>query len=176
MTRGALTGCDYRCDGVRMDVRILLTVWLAALLLAPSAHAGDEPGPWFGTWQLNQARSSRRSADSPYKQVTTRIEPAGDGLKVTYDMVGTRGGVTHMEWTGRFDGKDYPVQGVDYVLTNAYRHIDERRYEVTVKVDGSPAATAVAAVSNDGQTLTVVTTERDSRGKRTTTTAIYDRK
>ena len=27
---------------------------------------------------------------------------------------------------GGFDGKDYAVQGADYVLTNAYRRIDDR--------------------------------------------------
>src|SRR5262245_3354792 len=127
--------------------------------------AGDPQGPWFGTWKLNPEKSTSNS-ESRFKRVTSKIEPWRDGLKVTYDMVGTRGGITHMEWTGKFDGKDYAVQGVDYVLTNAYRLIDERRYEITIKVDGSPAATAVAAVSTDGRTLTVVTTERDGRGQR----------
>ena len=34
----------------------------------------------------------------------------GDGIKVVYDMVRPRGGVTHMEWTGKLDGMDYAVQ------------------------------------------------------------------
>ena len=55
-------------------------------------------------------------------------------------MVGVRGGRTHIEWTGALDGQDYALQGVDYVLTNAYRLIDERRYEIAVKVDGRMVA------------------------------------
>jgi hypothetical protein len=148
---------------------------LAALFAVPMAIAASSDGPWLGTWRLNPERSPQRTAPSPYKRVTLRIEPAGDGLTVIYDMVGVRGGVTHVEWTGRFDGRDYPVQGVDYVLTNAYRRIDDRSYEITVKVDGAPAAVARATVSADGRTLTVTTTERDARGAPLVTTTVYER-
>ncbi|MBI2150292.1 MAG: hypothetical protein HYU27_06770 [Acidobacteria bacterium] len=76
--------------------------------------ASPAQAPWFGSWKLNLAKSTANP--DRYKTVTSKIEPWEDGLKVTYDMVGTRGGVIHMEWNGRFDGKDYTVQGVDYVL------------------------------------------------------------
>jgi hypothetical protein len=83
-------------------------------------------------------------------------------------MVGTRGGVAHMEWIGKFDGKDYPVQGVDYVLTNAYTRLNDHAYEIVLKVDGAVAATAKVEVSPDGKTLTTVTTE-----KTVATTSVY---
>ena len=104
-----------------------------------------------------------------------QLSARGDELMAVYDMVGTRGGVTHIEWTGRFDGRDYPVQGVDYVMTNAYQRIDDRGYEITVKVDGRPAATTRATVSADGNTLTVVTRERDAAGRTTESTSVYRR-
>ncbi len=119
--------------------------------------------PWFGAWKL--ATNSDR-----YKRVTSKIEPWGDGLKVTYDMVGTRGGVTHMEWTGKFDGRDYTVQGVDYVLTNAYSLIDDHSYKIVVKVDGAAVATATIEISPDGKKLTTVTTE-----KNTNSTTVYEK-
>ena len=81
-----------------------------------------------------------------------------------------------MEWSGRFDGKDYPVQGVDYVLTNAYRKLSDRSYEIVVKVDGRAAAVATAVVSPDGGTLNVDTTEQDENGRTVTTTARYRRR
>jgi hypothetical protein len=159
-----------------MKLPAILGVIAAAVLLGLGSLDARQQAPWFGAWQLNSAKSSARTAPSPYKRVTTRIEPASDGLRVTYDMVGTRGGVTHMEWTGRFDSRDYPVQGVDYVLTNAYRRIDDRSYEILVKVDGRLAATAVAVVSPDGNTLTVSTAERSASGSSVNTTAVYDRR
>ena len=80
-----------------------------------------------------------------------------------------------MEWSGRLDGKDYPVQGVDYVLTNAYRRLSDKSYEIVVRVDGQAAAVATAIVSADGRTLNVETKERDAKGQTFTTTARYHR-
>jgi hypothetical protein len=128
----------------------------------------------MGRWRLDPSRSTRATS-SPYKRVMLTIEPAGDGLRVLYDMVGTRGGVMHLEWTGRFDGRDYAVQGADTVLTNAYRRLDAQRYTIDVKVEGNPVAGAVAAVSADGRTLTVTQVERNARGAEITTTAVYEK-
>jgi hypothetical protein len=157
-----------------MKIRANLAAALLCLIVA--APAGMQPAPWFGTWQLKSQESAGPFADPAYKRVTSHIEPLGDGLKVSYDMVRTRGGITHVEWVGRFDGRDYPVQGMDYVLTNAYRVLDDRSYEIVIKVDGQVAATAVAVVSPDGRTLTVSTRERRPGGGTSTTTALYERR
>ena len=130
--------------------------------------------PWFGTWKLNLAKSTA-DRDARYKRGTTKIEAWQDGLKVSYDLVGVRGGVTHMEWTGKFDGRDYPVQGVDYVLTNAYSRIDDHSYQITIKIDGVLTATAKVVISPDGKTLTTSTTGNNAQGKSVTTTTIYER-
>jgi len=129
---------------------------------------------WFGTWKQDFEKSTT-NRDSRYKRVVLQIIPALDGLKVTYDMTGTRGGVTHMEWTGKFDGKDYPVQGVDYVLTNAYTMVSADSYQIVAKLDGVIVATAMVVVSPDGKTLTSVTTEKNARGETLSTTSLYDR-
>jgi hypothetical protein len=156
-----------------VNVRRILGAGLACWLVIVAGAAAQDP--WVGVWRLDASRSSVRAEPSPYKRVTLRIESTGEALTVIYDMVGARGGVTHLEWTGRFDGRDYGVQGVDYVLTNAYRRLDDRRYEIIVKVDGRVVATATAAVSPDGDTLSVDTTETDARGRVVTTTAVYSR-
>lgn len=135
----------------------------------------QEVAPWFGTWE--QAPPARKWFDPwPYRKVTLRIEPWEDGLRVVYDMVRQRGGITHLEWTGRFDGRDYPVHGVDYVLTNAYRQLSDRSYEIVVKVDGELAAVATTAVSPDGMTMSVETVEQNARGETARNTAVYHRR
>ena len=80
-----------------------------------------------------------------------------------------------MEWVGKIDGKDYPIEGVDDVLSNAYTRIDERTYEVVVKLDRVKAATAQIVISPDGKTLTSITSSHDAQGKVLKTTAVYDR-
>src|SRR5688500_9388290 len=161
-----------------MTVRVVYSLVAAiALGVALNAQQADSAprAPWFGTWQLVPPPAASRFEAPAYKKVTLRIEPWEEGLRVVYDMVRTRGGVTHVEWQGRFDGRDYPVQGMDYYLTNAYRPIDDRSYEIVIKVDGKPAATATAIVSPDGATLTVTTVARDTRGQPVTTTVVYRR-
>lgn len=147
---------------------------LVALVVAARVDC-MQPAPWLGTWRQELSKPASRFETPAYRKVTLRIDAASDGLKVTYDMVRTRGGIMHMEWTGRFDGKDYPVQGVDYVLTNAYRIVSDRSYEIVLKVDGRQVATAVAVVSPDGRTMTVTTTERDGQGRPVESTVVYRR-
>ena len=82
----------------------------------------------------------------------------------------SRGGVTHLEWSGKFDGVDYPVQGVELVLTNAYRRIDDHTLELIQKIDGQVVATARLLISPDGRTITTVNSSRTASA-----TTVYER-
>ena len=146
-----------------------MKIIFALLLLAAQSQE-----PWIGNWRLNLAKSTA-DREARFKRGTARIEPWQDGIKVIYDLVGVRGGLTHMEWTGKFDGKDYPVQGVDYVLTNAYNRIDGHSYQITIKSDGVVTAAAKIVISPDGKTLTTSTTGTNAQGKTITTTMVYER-
>jgi len=131
--------------------------------------------PLAGVWRLNFAKSDFASGAPPYSRVTCRIEPWEDGLRVIYDMVGTRGGITHWEWTGRVDGKDYPMEGVEEVITNAYSRIDDHTFIVVSKLDGRPASTTRIVISPDGKVMTVTTPATNPRGQRVMNTAIYEK-
>jgi hypothetical protein len=157
-----------------MKFRANFMALLFAVVLTVPADC-MQPAPWFGTWLQEPPKPAGWFETPAYRKVTLRIAAATDGLRVTYDMVRARGGITHIEWTGRFDGRDYPVQGLDYVLTNAYRIVGDRSYEIVIKVDGRQVATAVAVVSPDGQAMTVTTTERDGQGRPVASTVVYRR-
>ncbi len=130
---------------------------------------------WFGTWHLNLARSMYDPGPPPYARASYTIQPRSDGLLVVYDQVRPRGGVTRLEWEGRFDGKDYPVQGVEELVTYAYRKVDARTYDVVTKLDGRAAATSRAVLSADGATITTTTKGRDARGADVTTITVYEK-
>jgi len=153
---------------------IFVVAALIALFTIMRPVAGQSREPWFGTWTLNFAKSSA-DRDVRFKRATTKIEPWEDGLKVTYDLVGVRGGITHMEWQGKFDSKDYPVQGVDYVLTNAYTREGDRSYQIVTKIDGVVSTTAHVVISPDGKTLTTLTTGKNAQGVTMSTTSVYER-
>jgi len=137
-----------------MWTRIIFALWLAA--------------PWLGTWKLSKP-------DARYKRVITRIEPWEDGIRVTYDMVGTRGGVTHMEWTGKFDGKDYPVTGDPNSDMRSYTKIDDRTLGLNVKKGGKVTVSGRIVISAYGKTRTVTVSGTDPTGKKFESTAVYDK-
>ena len=143
--------------------------WQIVLAL-PGALAGQPHPGWLGTWTLNLARSTYSPGPPPYKRAVRRIERSGDDIKITDEMVRSRGGVTHLEWTGKFDGQDFPVQGVELVLTNAYRRVADRTYELIQKIDGDVLATARIAMSPDGNTITTV-----NSSKTASATTVYER-
>jgi hypothetical protein len=149
-------------------------LYLFLLLLAAPAHAQD-PTALLGTWRLNVSKSNFASGPPAYSRVVFRIEPHDDGLKVVYDMIGTRGGVTHWEWTGKLDGKDYALQGVEEVVTNAYSRVDDYTFTIVTKVDGRPTGTTRIVVSEDRKIMTVTSPATDPRGQRVMNTAIYEK-
>jgi hypothetical protein len=161
-----------------LEPTVRIAVSVLAVFLAVGAARGQEPVPreWFGTWILNVAKSTYEPGPAPYRRASYRIEPSGgDGLTVVYDMVYPRGGVAHLEWTGRLDGRDYPVQGIDEFMTYAYRRRDDGGYEVIVKVDGRQVASSTIQLSADGRTMTTTTTGRNASGGRVQTVTVYER-
>ena len=96
---------------VRVVVFTLVTLLFPTLVRAQSVQL------WLGVWKLNVGQVVL-SGPPPYKRATRRIEPAERGVRIVDDLVRPRGGVVHLEWIGRFDGLDYPVQGAEVVLTN----------------------------------------------------------
>jgi hypothetical protein len=149
---------------------------VAALTIAglPHAAAGQVPPAWFGEWTLNIARSTYSPGPPPYKRATYTITPWNDGMKVIYEMVHPRGGVTHLEWIGKLDGKDYPLQGMDEVVTYAYKPISDGAYEVVVKIGGR-AATSIVRLSPDGRSMTTTTKGVDGSGRVVSTTTVYEK-
>jgi len=127
----------------------------------------------MGTWKLNEAKS-KIGAGSP-KNNTVVIEAAGENVKITMDGVDPTGKATHSEWTGKFDGKEYPVTGDSNSDSRSYKKVDDRTVEVSVKKGGKVMATGKLVVSPDGKTRTVNTTGMGRKGKKVHTTAVYDK-
>jgi hypothetical protein len=131
--------------------------------------------PWLGEWRLDVDRSTYSPGPPPYKRAMFRIEPLGDGVRVIYEMVRPRGGVIHMEWDGKFDGQEYPVQGLEEHVTYAYTRIDDRTYDIVARMDGRVAAASRTALSADGRTITTITTGRDAQGREAKTVTVYEK-
>jgi hypothetical protein len=148
---------------------ILLTLTLCFVGIA-MAFADDAN---MGTWKLNEAKSTFPAGAT--KNSTVVYEAAGADVKVTVDGTDKDGKATHNEWTGKFDGKDYPVTGDPNTNARSYKRIDSRTLKLTGRKDGKVVTTGRIAVSADGKTRTVKTSLTDSTGKKLKSTAVYDK-
>ena len=129
--------------------------------------------PSLGTWKLNEAKS-KIPAGSP-KNITVMYEAAGDSIKGTIDGVDGQGKPTHTEWTGKFDGKDYPVSGDPTSDTRAIKQIDDHHYQLTVKKAGKVTLTGKAVIAADGKSRTVTVSGMDSMGMKIEGVSVYDK-
>jgi hypothetical protein len=151
--------------------RILVITMLAALFVGVSVCLADNPQ--MGTWKLNEAKS--KFSPGATKNNTVVYEAAGDSVKVTVDGVDGAGNPSHNEWTGKFDGKDYPVTGDPTSDMRSYKQVNAHTLELTAKQDGKVTLTGRIVVSADGRSRTVTTTGTDSNGKKVSNTAVYDK-
>ena len=147
---------------------IVLTISLVFVSVA----MGFQNDPNIGTWKLNEAKS--KFAGKARNQ-TVVYEAAGDQTKVTVDGVDESGGAAHSEWTGKFDGKDYPVTGDANSDVRSYRKVNARTLALTGKKGGKTTLTGRIVISRDGKTRTVTTTATNAQGKKVTNVAFYDK-
>ncbi len=146
---------------------------LLTLALCLVAALGFASNPNMGTWKLNEAKS-KFSPGAP-KNHTVVYEAAGDKVKVTVDGVDADGKPTHNEWTGMFDGKDYPLTGDPTADTRSYKKVNDNTTELTNKKAGKVIATGKIVISADGKSRTVTVSGTDPKGKKVTSTAVYDK-
>jgi hypothetical protein len=153
-----------------MKLKVLLGAVLISALAGGIALADDS---WTGTWKLNEAKS--KFPPGAPKNNTVVYEAAGDSIKVTIDGVDGSGKATHVEWTGKMDGKDYPSTGSPVDDARAYTKIDDHTLHVVLKKGGKEVGSAHVVLSADGKTRTVTANTPGPDGKKVTSTAVYDR-
>jgi hypothetical protein len=150
---------------------ICLLTFAVLFAAASACLAADDAS--MGTWKLNEAKS-KFSPGAP-KNTTVVYEAAGDSVKVTVDGVDADGKPSHNEWTGKFDGKDYPVTGDSSADTRSYKRVDAHTLKLTNKKGDKVAMSGTATVSADGKTRTVTISGTDASGKKVSATAVYDK-
>jgi len=125
----------------------------------------------MGTWKLNEAKSKF----GPAAPKNTRVvyEAAGDNVKVTVEGTDSDGKPTHNEWTGKFDGNDYPVTGDPNSDARSYQKVNDRTLTFTAKKNGKVTVTGRVVVSADGKSRTVTVSGTDPKGNKVSSTAVY---
>jgi hypothetical protein len=140
-----------------MIKRAALVAGLLLLMAPPFALAQNQL--FAGTWKVDVANSKYEPGAAPRSEIL-RFEPVGDGFKVSLDGVNQQGPY-HSEATGKFDGFDVPVVATparQAAFTYAFSRVDERTWEIVIKVNGQRQLLVRNVVSEDGKTMRGVST------------------
>ena len=127
----------------------------------------------LGTWKLNEAKSKATPGMGKVMMVTYK-NTLGN-VKVTVDGVDAKGKPTHSEWSGKIDGKDYPVTGDPSSDARSYTKVDDRTMDFAVKKGGKTTITGRIVVAADGKSRTVTTSGTGPSGKKVKSASVYDK-
>jgi hypothetical protein len=127
----------------------------------------------MGTWKLNEAKSKLSPTAAKNNKVV--YEAAGENIKVTIDGVNKDGKPIHNEWTGKFDGKDYPVTGDPGSDMRSYTVVDDHTTEFAIKKDGKTTVSGKIVVAKDGKSRVVTSETTDASGKKVENISAYDK-
>ena len=154
-------------------MRAHLRKMILALLVAPIAlWAADRQ---VGNWKVNLEKS-KYTADHPApKSLTVKIEEQEGGIKLNADGEDAQGNPMHLEYSAKYDGKEYPETGQPTVDTVALRRVDADTIESTNKKNGELVSTIRSVVSADGKTRTSTWTAKNSKGVPETWTVVFDK-
>jgi hypothetical protein len=151
------------------------------MLLAAVASQGQAPDPLNGTWKLNIAKSKWSPAELTPKSGMTRLEVTQDTIKGIVDGVDAQGRTTHVDYTVKLDGKDYPWKatidgkpdpGQDAVTC---QKIDSHTYIFTNKLKGQVLTTQRTVIAPDGKTRTNTVTGKNAQGQVLKVITVYEK-
>jgi hypothetical protein len=148
-----------------------LGLTLAFCFLGVAMCFADDPQ--MGTWKLNEAKSKITPGTAKFTTVT--FENMLENIKVTSDGTDSNGQPVHVEWSGKFDGKDYPVTGSPDSDARSYTKVNDRTLQITAKKDGKVVATGQTVVAADGKSRTSTVTGTTAKGKKFKNVAVLDK-
>src|SRR3984893_9099607 len=148
-----------------------MTLLLVALALNVPVAAADEQS---GTWKMDAAKSTY-SPGPAAKSITLKIESDGDNIKYSSDGIDAAENPTHIEYTAKYDGKDYPVIGMPNADTVALERPDVSTIRSTLKKGDQVVMTVTSVLSKDGKTRTSTFLGKDAQGADVNNVVVYDK-
>ena len=156
---------------IKMFAALATTLLLVALVLNVSAAPADEHS---GTWKMNPAKSNYSPGPAP-KSITVKIVSDADNMKLTSDGIDAVGKPTHVEFTAKYDGKDYPITGIPNVDTVALERLDASTVRSTTKKGDQVVMTVTSVISKDGKTRTATFKGKNAEGVDVNNVVVYDK-
>lgn len=158
----------YACYGGLVLLLLVAAPWTKAE--PASAPAKD---PFIGNWMMNPDKSTFMPGPVPEDRTMIIERKNGGWHHLTRTRNEFLGNTNDIDYTAKFDGKDYPITGTG-LDTVALKRIDTDTIERTGKVHGKPSETCTMKVSPDGKVLTL-TVKGSYSGTNYSSVQVYER-
>ena len=149
------------------------TIGLTLLLSIAAAAMCFANNPTLGTWKLDESKSTFGKGAG--KTTLVVWEKTGDHDKCTVDGTDADGKKVHTVWTGKLDGKDYPITGDATSDTRSFKLNGNHKIDMVSKKAGEKVGDGTIVVAADGKTRTVTSTIRNAKGVKVSSTQFYDK-
>ena len=106
--------------------------------------------------------------------MTVKVDCDENGIKLDAEGTNQDGTPTHVEYSAKFDGKDYPITGT-YADTVSVKRIDTNTIQFHFKKDGQLMLIVTTTVSTDGKTKTSTFEGTDGQGHDINNIVVYDK-
>jgi hypothetical protein len=154
----------------RMKIKTIGLTLAFCFLAAAACLAAD---PQMGTWKLNETKS--KITPGTLKNTHVVYSSMLGQVKIKAEGIDANGKPIHVEWSGKFDGKDYPVTGDPNSDARSYTKVNDRTLTTTNKKNGKVTVTGQIVVSADGKSRTVTLNGTTPKGKKFKNVAVYDK-
>src|SRR5205823_14701309 len=112
----------------------------------------------------------------PAPKSATRIyEINGDTIRYTQNGVDADGKQAQIQFTAKYDGKDYPITGVPGTDTISLKRIDAYTFESTQKKGSKVVNTGRNRISEDGKVVTYTAQGTNAKGEKISSVQVFDK-
>ena len=123
---------------------------------------------------MNTEKSKYSPGPAP-KSVTVVVESDDTNYKIDATGTDADGKPIHVQYSAKFDGKDYPATGVANADSVSVKRIDANTIETVQKKDGKVMMTITSKVSKDGKTRTSTWHGKNAEGKDVHNVVMFDK-
>jgi hypothetical protein len=157
-----------------MRSRIFAVSFVLLTLFALSATVAFGADMFSGTWKMNIAKSTYSPGPPPKGPNTVQFKAVDNGMIVVLDSVYASGRKARMEYTVKFDGKEYPIvtntvdgkpipDAADFTMS--IKKVDDYTVVFTEKNKGKVIGQVEVVIAKDGKTHTATQTGTNAQGQ-----------
>ena len=127
-----------------------------------------------GTWKMNPEKSKYSPGPAP-KDLTVVVESDENNYKLDANGTDGDGKPIHVQYSAKFDGKDYSVTGIANADAVSLKRIDANTIETLQNKDGKVVMTITTTVAKDGKTRTSTYRGKNAQGKDVYNVVVFDK-